>query len=355
MAMGSSWRPGAARPLAVDLGTANTVVFRRGDGIVVFEPSVVAMDEQTGRVAAVGADARRMIGRTPAHIRATRPLRHGVITDFETTEAMLRHFIHQGSERSFRKPDVIVCVPGGVTQVERSAVEEATLAAGAAHAFLIEEPLAAAIGAGLPVAEAIGSLVVDIGGGTSEIAVTALGSLVVSRSLRVGGYDLDDAIVRLLQREERLLIGQEQAEALKLEIGSALPGYAGADEAQVAGRDLTTGLLRRASVSAGAVQGALTRPLVEVTNAVRDLLEQTPEELAADLVRNGLTLVGGGALLPGLDQLLQQQTGLSVAVDSDPLTTVARGAGQALEETHRIRSQHRKSGRRRGRLGSDGV
>jgi rod shape-determining protein MreB len=336
MGLGSSWkRRGGA--LAVDLGTANTVVYRRGDGIVVFEPSVVAIDEATGEVAAVGADARRMIGRTPAHIRATRPLRHGVITDFETTESMLRHFIRQGTERSLRRPDVVVCIPGGVTQVERTAVEEATLAAGAAHAFLIEEALAAAIGAGLPVGEAVGSLVVDVGGGTSEMAVTALGGLVVSRSLRVGGYDLDDAIVRLVQQHERLLIGQEQAETLKLEIGSALPGFPRADEAEVAGRDLTTGLLRRATITADAVRQALARPLAEIAGAVRDLLESTPAELAADLGRSGLTLVGGGALLPGLDELLAQQTQLGVRVDAEPLTTVARGAGQALEETNHLR------------------
>ncbi|HET8529186.1 MAG TPA: rod shape-determining protein [Gaiellaceae bacterium] len=339
MDWGSSWRRRGARPLAVDLGTANTVVFRRGDGIVVFEPSVVAIDELNGRVVAVGADARRMIGRTPAHIRATRPLRHGVITDFETTEAMLRHFIRQGAERSLRKPDVIVCIPSGVTQVERSAVEEATLAAGAAHAFLIEEPLAAAVGAGLPVAEPVGSLVVDIGGGTSEMAVTALGGLVVSQSIRVGGYDLDDAIVRLLQQEERLLIGQEQAEALKLELGSALPGFARVATGEVAGRDLTTGLLRRATVGEDAVRAALSRPLAEITRAVRDLLEQTPAELAADLGRRGLMLVGGGALLPGLDELLGEQTRLHVAVDGEPLTTVARGAGRALEEMSYLRSR----------------
>jgi rod shape-determining protein MreB and related proteins len=342
MVRGLLGRRGGGRPLAVDLGTANTVVFRRGDGIVVFEPSVVAIDEQTGRVEAVGLDARRMIGRTPAHIRATRPLRHGVITDFETTEQMLRHFIRQGAERALRKPDVIVCVPGGVTQVERSAVEEATLAAGAAHAFLIEEPLAAAIGAGLPVADAVGSLVVDIGGGTSEMAVTALGGMVVSDSIRIGGYDLDDAIVRLLHQRERLLIGQEQAETVKLAVGSALPGFARAPETQVAGRDLTTGLLRRATVLASDVQEALARPLSEITQAVRDLLERTPEELAADVGRNGLTLVGGGALLPGIDELLHHETRLSVVIDDDPLTTVARGAGQALDEIQRLRPGRRR-------------
>jgi rod shape-determining protein MreB len=339
---GLSRKRGSGAPLAVDLGTANTVVFRRDDGIVVFEPSVVAIDELTGKVAAVGEEARRMIGRTPAHIRATRPLRHGVISDYETTEHMLRHFIRRGVARAHRRPDVIVCVPGGVTPVERSAVEDATLAAGAAHAFLIDEPLAAAIGAGLPVAEAVGSLIVDIGGGTSEMAVTALGGLVIAHSIRVGGYDLDDAIVRLLQQQERLLIGQEQAETVKMEIGAALPGAASTPETQVAGRDLATGLLRRATVDANQVQNALARPLAQISDAVKNLLEQTPPELAGDLGHRGLTLVGGVALLPGLDQLLHRETGLSVTIDEDPLTTVARGAGQALEEIHRLRPQDRR-------------
>src|SRR6266550_4582540 len=213
--------------LAVDLGTANTVVFRRGEGVVLFEPSVVAIDERSDRIHAVGTDARRMIGRTPAHIRATRPLRHGVIADFETTEQMLRHFIRKATRGFGRRADVMVCIPSGVTQVERSAVEEASIAAGAARAYLIEEPLAAAIGAELPVAQSVGSLVVDVGGGTSEMAVTALGGMVVSHSVRVGGYDLDEAIIKLLQDEQRLLIGLEQAESLKLEIGTALPGTAG--------------------------------------------------------------------------------------------------------------------------------
>jgi rod shape-determining protein MreB len=324
------------RALAVDLGTANTVVFRRGDGVVLFEPSVVAIDELTGNVQAVGEDAKRMIGRTPAHIRATRPLRHGVITDYETTEHMLRHFIRRGLGGSRLHPDVIVCVPGGVTPVERSAVEEATLTAGAGRAFLIEEPMAAAIGAGLPVAEAVGSLVVDVGGGTSEMGVTALGALVVSESTRVGGYDLDDAIVRLLQSNERLLIGQEQAEAVKIEVGAAVPAAIEAASTVVAGRDLTTGLLRRATVEASAVQRALARPLAHIVSRVRALLEETPPELAADVGDAGLTLVGGGALLRGLDRLLEQETGLAVSVDAEPLTTVARGAGQALEELERL-------------------
>lgn len=345
MVWGHSARRGGGRPLAVDLGTANTVVFRRGDGIVVFEPSVVAIDETTGTVAAVGLDARRMIGRTPAHIRASRPLRHGVITDYDTTEQMLRHFIKRASAQSRRRSDVIVCVPGGATPVERSAVEQATLTAGAAHAFLIDEPLAAAIGAGLPVADSVGSMIVDVGGGTSEMAVTALGGLVVSASVRAGGYDLDDAVVRLLQHDHRLLIGQEQAETVKLEIGAAMPGLAATAETQVAGRDLTTGLLRRATVTAEEVHAALTRPLKQITSAVRDLLEQTPAELAADLSRNGLTLVGGGALLPGFDRLLNLETGLNVAVDPEPLTAVARGAGDALEEIHRVRPKRTRARR----------
>jgi rod shape-determining protein MreB len=337
------WRQ-AERRLAVDLGTANTVVFRRGSGIVLFEPSVVAIDERTGLVQAVGEDAGRMIGRTPAHIRATRPLRHGVITDFETTEQMLRHFIRRVIGRFRVRADVMVCIPSGVTQVERSAVVDATLAAGASRAFLIEEPLAAAIGAGLPVADPVGSLVVDVGGGTSEMAVTSLGALAVAHAIRVGGYDLDDAIVRLAQNEERLLIGQEQAEALKLEIGAALPGTSVPENAEVAGRDLATGLLRRATIRAEQAQHALQRPLAQILDAVTDLLERTPPELSADIADRGLTLVGGGALLPGLDQLLAQQTGLAVTVDHEPLTTVARGAGQALEQLDQLkptpRSRH---------------
>jgi len=317
--------------LAVDLGTANTVVFRRGEGVVLFEPSVVAIDERTDRIHAVGTDARRMIGRTPAQIRATRPLRHGVIADFEMTEEMLRYFIGKVAGRRSRA-HVIVCVPSGITEVEKNAVVEATLGAGARRAHLIDEPLAGAIGAGLPVSEAIGSAIVDVGGGTSEMAVTALGGMVVSQSLRVGGYELDDAIVRFVQEHENLLIGQEQAEALKLDVGSALRPDDASVFGEVAGRDLLTGLLRRTTISARQVHSALERPLRQIVGAVKDLLERTPAELSADIGDRGLTLVGGGALLRRFDELLRNETGLPVTVAESPLTTVARGAGAALEE-----------------------
>jgi rod shape-determining protein MreB len=330
------------RQLAVDLGTANTVVFQRNKGIVVFEPSVVAIDERSGEVYAVGEDARRMIGRTPAHIRATRPLRHGVIADFETTEQMLRHFIRRAFRTLGANADVMVCVPSGITGVERSAVEDATLGAGASRAYLIEEPLAAAIGAGLPVAEPNGALVVDVGGGTSEMAVTALGGMVVTNSIRIGGYDLDDAIIKSIQADERLLIGQEQAEAIKIEIGAAVPDRSPTETADVAGRDLTTGLLRRTTVSADAVCSALQRPLAQIVDAVKLLLERTPPELSSDLADHGLTLVGGGALLRGFDELLRQQTGLAVTIADEPLTTVARGAGQALEELHHLTPRRKR-------------
>ena len=328
--------------LAVDLGTANTVVFRRGEGIVLFEPSVVAIDERTGRVHAVGDEARRMIGRTPASITASRPLRHGVIADFETTEQMLRHFVQRVGGGRGSRSTVMVCVPSGITQVERNAVVEATISAGARRAHLIEEPLAAAIGAGLPVADPIGSLVVDVGGGTSEMAVTALGAMVVSHSLPVGGYELDEAIARSLQEEQKLLIGQEQAERLKRAIGSASEGVETPPTGEVAGRDLLTGLLRRATVDAAQVRSALKRPLSQIVQGVRDLLERTPAELTSDIAAGGLMLVGGGALLPGFDQLLRVETRLAVTLDHDPLTTVARGAGSALDELGTLTPSRRR-------------
>jgi rod shape-determining protein MreB len=343
-------RPFAGQHLAVDLGTANTVVFRRGVGIVLFEPSVVAIDERTGDVQAVGAQARQMIGRTPAHITASRPLRHGVVADFEATEQMLRHFIRRVGAGRGSRAHVIVCVPSGITQVERNAVVDATRSAGARRAYLIEEPLAGAIGAGLPVADPVGSLVVDVGGGTSEMAVIALGSMVVSHSIRVGGYELDDAIVRDIQDRQKLLIGQEQAEALKLAIGTAIEGSGEVTFGEVAGRDLVTGLLRRTEIDSTQVREALARPLAHIVDAVKDLLERTPEELFSDISDHGLTLVGGGALLRGFDELLRRETGLVVTVDEAPLTAVARGAGTALEELEALaRSAPLGSGLSRGR------
>jgi rod shape-determining protein MreB len=334
----------AGEDLAVDLGTANTVVFRRGDGIVLFEPSVVAMDESTRQVYAVGEKARQMLGRTPATIVATRPLRHGVITDFEVTEQMLAQFIRLVGGRRQRRA-VIVCVPSGLTQVERNAVVEATLSAGAREAHLIEEAMAGAIGAGLPVEEAVASLVLDVGGGTSEMAVIALGGIVVSSSLPVGGYDLDEAIVRFVQQEHRLLVGQEQAERVKLEIGSALEGHAAAPGADIAGREMASGLLSRISVGSDEVRRALERPLERIVAALKELLEQTPAELAGDIADRGVTLVGGGTLLPGFAELVAAETGLPVARDPDPLTAVARGAGASLAELETIR----RSARRRRR------
>jgi rod shape-determining protein MreB len=341
--------------LAVDLGTANTVVFRRGEGIVLFEPSVVAMDEQTGQVYAVGEKARQMLGRTPATIVATRPLRHGVIADFETTEQMLRYFIRTAFHRFGSSAEVMVCVPSGVTQVERTAVEEATVGAGARRAYLIPEPMAGAIGAGLPVAEASGSMVVDIGGGTSEMAVISLGGMVVAHSLRVGGYEFDDAIVRHVQQQHKVLIGQEQAEEIKIAIGCAL-GPSDEEEAEVAGRDLLTGLLRRVTLTATEVHGALLRPLAQIVDAVKETLEGTPPELAADLGSRGFVLVGGGALLRGIDALLRQETALPVQIASSPLTCVARGAGSSLDELDALARRARfgvRARRTRGLLRPD--
>jgi rod shape-determining protein MreB len=318
--------------LAVDLGTANTVVFLRGEGIVLFEPSVIAINEETDEVLAVGEQAKEMIGRTPAAIRATRPLRHGVITDFDITEQMLRHFIRKAiGRRRLRRPRVVLCVPSGLTEVERDAVHEATRAAGAAEVSLIEEAMAAAIGAELPVAEPVGSMVVDIGGGTTEVAITSLGALAVADSVRVGGYEMDDAIVRHARDSHRLLIGGEGAEAVKLAIGSAWP-LAEEKEAEIRGRDLTTGLLRRATIGAAEVREALRAPVDQILEAVKATLERAPAELAADVMERGLVLVGGGALLQGINERLRDETGLAVTIVDSPLTCVAVGAGLSLEE-----------------------
>jgi rod shape-determining protein MreB len=264
----------SAGDLAIDLGTANTVVYVEGEGVVLFEPSVIAIDERTDEVLAVGDEARQMIGRTPASIRAVRPLRSGVITDFEVTEQMVRHFLRQTVGRRYRRPRVMLCVPSGLTGVERSAVEEATLAAGARQVFLIEEPLAAAIGAGLPVSEPAGCMVVDIGGGTSEVAVIALGGMVVWRSLRVGGYAMDDAVAAHLRQQHKLLVGEEQAEQLKIALGQR--GHAAEGEATASGRDLASGLLRRIQVSTNELSNALEATVAHIIDTVLEVLEETP-------------------------------------------------------------------------------
>ncbi|HEY6836226.1 MAG TPA: rod shape-determining protein [Gaiellaceae bacterium] len=318
--------------MAVDLGTANTLVFIRGRGIVLFEPSVVAFSEETGKVHAVGAEARRMIGRTPATIRATRPLRHGVIADFEITEQMLRHFITKAGGSRFAFARVVLCVPSGITDVERRAVDEATRSAGARAVYLIEEPMAAAIGANLPVADAVASMVIDIGGGTTEVAVIALGAMVVWESIRVGGYEMDEAIVDYVKSVHKLLIGQETAEAAKIAIGSAWEIDGSPAETQVAGRDLVTGMLRRVTIGADDVRRALEQPVARVVTAVKDTLERTPPELAADLGERGIVLAGGGSLLRGIDERLRYEVGLPVQRVESPLTCVAEGAGRSLDE-----------------------
>jgi rod shape-determining protein MreB len=335
--------------MAVDLGTANTLVYVAGRGVVLFEPSVVAVDVRTNEVYAVGTEAKRMLGRTPAHITATRPLKDGVITDFEVTEQMLRHFIRKADPRRIAYPRVVVCVPSGLTGVERRAVEEATRNAGAREAFLIEEPMAAAIGAGLPVAEPTGSLIVDVGGGTSEMAVISLGGMVASRSLRVGGDAMDEAIVAHIRREHGMAIGLQSAEEVKFAIGSAAPVR---DDAQteIRGRDLSTGLPRSVLLSGAAVRGAIAEPVHRIVEALKETLELTPPELAGDVVELGIVLAGGGALLVGLDQRLREETGLSVQVAESPLTCVVIGAGHSLQELAVIGKSAGAHARRRRRL-----
>jgi rod shape-determining protein MreB and related proteins len=320
-----------SRDLAIDLGTANTLVYERGRGIAVSEPSVVAIDSNSGAVHAVGDEARRMIGRTPASISAIRPLRHGVIADFEVTERMLRYFIGRVHHRRLARARVVMCVPSGVTEVEKRAVEEACIAANARQVHLIEEPIAAAIGAELPIAEPSGSMIVDVGGGTSEVAVIALGGIVVSESLRTGGYDFDDAIASHMKREHTMAIGQQTAEDLKLEIGSAT-SLEHELEAEVRGRDMVSGLPKTVRLSSPEVRVAFAEPLRAIVDTVKSTLEQTPPELASDVAERGIVLAGGGALLRGFDALLADETQLPVHVTDEPLACVAIGAGHSLDE-----------------------
>jgi rod shape-determining protein MreB len=318
------------RDMAVDLGTANTLVYVRGRGIVLSEPSVVAIDERSGEVHAVGVEAKRMLGRTPGTISAIRPHKDGVIADFDVTEQMLRHFIQKVHQHRFAHPRVVVCVPSGVTGVEKRAVEEATLSAGAREAHLIEEPMAAAIGAGLPVSEPTGNMIVDVGGGTTEVAVISLGGIVVSQSLRVGGDEMDEAIISHVKKEYKLLIGQQTAEEIKLEIGSAFD-MREEFHAEVRGRDMLTGLPKTVVLSSEEVRHALEEPVSQIIDAIRSTLDKTPPELAADIMDRGIVLAGGGALLAGLDERLRHETQMPSHLAESPLTCVAVGSGRSLE------------------------
>ena len=328
--------------LAIDLGTANTLIFVRGQGIVLDEPSVVAIRTDSSgsgkkSIQAVGAEAKQMLGRTPGSIQAIRPMKDGVIADFNVTEQMLKYFIKKVHDsRLFQpSPRIIICVPYGATQVERRAIRESAISAGARHVYLIEEPMAAAIGAGLPVAEAAGSMVVDIGGGTTEVGVISLGGVVYASSVRVGGDKFDEAIVNYIRRNYGMLIGEATAEGIKKEMGSAFPG-AEVREMEVKGRSLAEGIPRSFTVSSNEVLEALTEPLNAIVSAVKQALEQTPPELGADIADKGMVLTGGGALLRDLDRLLMEETGLPVIVADDPLTCVVRGSGRALEEMDKL-------------------
>jgi len=334
-----SWLP--ANEIAVDLGTANTLVYVRGRGIVLSEPSVVAIDSQNGKVHAVGAEAKRMLGRTPGTIRAIRPLKDGVIADFDVAEAMLRYFIKSARSNRFAHPRVVVCVPSGVTGVEKRAVEEACLSAGARRAYLIEEPMAAAIGAGLPVAEPVGSMVVDVGGGTTEVAVIALGGIVVSQSIRIGGDELDDAIVAHCKRVHKLAIGAQTAEEVKLKAGSAAP-LAREVEIEIRGRDLVTGLPKTVVLGSEEVREALDETVGHIVDAVKETLDRTPPELAGDIMDRGITLAGGGALLQGLEQRLRDECQMPCQLAESPLTCVAVGSGISLEEFETIHRAEKK-------------
>lgn len=317
--------------MGIDLGTANTLVHVKGKGIVLSEPSVVAIQRDTGEVLAVGEEAKQMIGRTPGNIVAIRPLKDGVIADFDVTQAMLKYFIRKSIDtKSFIRPRVIVGVPSGVTEVEKRAVIDATIQAGAREAYLIEEPMAAAIGAGLPVHEPTGNMVVDIGGGTTEVAVISLGGIVTSRSIRVGGDEMDESIIQYIKRTYNLMIGERTAEEVKVTIGAAI--IPSSDETmEIRGRDLVSGLPKTLTIRASEVQQALSEPVMSIIEAVKVTLEKTPPELASDIMDRGIVMTGGGSLLKGLDRLLSRETGMPVHISEDALLCVCMGTGRALE------------------------
>ena len=332
-----TWRP--ASELAVDLGTANTLVLVKGEGVVLNEPSVAAVDQATGNILGIGLEAKRMLGRTPDGIQAVRPMKDGVIANFEVAEKMLRHFLRLVIDRTILKvkPSVIVCVPSGITEVERRAVRDSARSAGVKRLLMVAEPMAAAIGVGLPVETPVGSMVIDIGGGTTNIAVIALSGIVCDASIRTGGDELDQSIVQFMRKTYSLLIGEPTAERIKIRLGSAVPLLPEV-EMDVKGRDLVSGLPKTVRIDSSGVRDAMQEPLSRIVNAVRRALETTPPELASDILERGIILTGGGALIRGLDQLLMDETGLPVRVDEDPLTSVVRGTGRILDDYTRYGS-----------------
>lgn len=326
---------GSSKDIGIDLGTANTLVFVKGKGIVLREPSVVAINSNTKRPLAVGREAKLMIGRTPGNIIAIRPLKDGVIADFDTAQVMIKSFIEKGISKGVKRPRIIVCYPSGVTEVEKRAIEEASRLAGASDVVLMEEPMAAAIGAGLPVSEPTGSMIVDIGGGTTEVAIISLGGIVTSKSLRIAGDEFDQSIIAYVKKEHGLMIGERTAEQIKMEIGSA---YKVEDEKtmEIKGRDLVTGLPKTVTISEDQVREALREPVSSIVEAIKTTLEKTPPELAADIMDKGIMLAGGGALLQGLDILIEKETNMPVHIAETPLDCVVLGAGKALEDYDKI-------------------
>ncbi|RJX21197.1 MAG: rod shape-determining protein [Ammonifex sp.] len=327
-----------SRDMGIDLGTANSLVFVKKRGVVLREPSVVAIERDSGQVLAVGDEAKQMIGRTPGNIVAIRPLKDGVIADFDTTQAMIRYFINKALKNRtfFVRPRVVIGVPSGVTPVEERAVREAAIQAGAREVYLIEEPMAAAIGAGLPVHEPTGNMIVDIGGGTTEVAVISLGGIVTSRSIRIAGDEMDEAIIQYIKRNYNLMIGERTAEDIKINIGSAYKPSA-LDEQEVRGRDLVTGLPKTVRVSALEIHQALSETVTTILDAIKATLERTPPELAADIMDRGIIMAGGGALLQGLDRLVSEETGMPVSLAEEPLSAVAQGTGKVLDNISVLR------------------
>jgi rod shape-determining protein MreB len=320
--------------IGIDLGTASTLVYVKGEGIVICEPSVVAIERGTTHVLAVGSEAKRMLGRTPGNIVAIRPMKDGVITDFEITEAMLRYFIRKVRRGRFQlNPRIVIAIPSGITEVERRAVKESAERAGGRQVFLIEEPIAAAIGVGLPIQEPVGNMIIDIGGGTTELAVISLAGTVFSKSIRIGGDEMDDAIIEYLKKTYNLMVGERTSEEIKIKIGSAYP-MEEEMSLEVKGRDLVAGLPKTVTVTSEEIREALQEPVRAIVEVTKVSLERTPPELAADLIEHGIVMAGGGSLLRGLDKLISEETGLPVHVADDPLTAVANGTGKVLNEIH---------------------